>query len=72
MTTARRLNQDEIGRMIDHQLGRRHMTPEPKSYLCGKRYNLEKKVKGGRLENSRKMREKPRSARAHQVLKIRT
>jgi hypothetical protein len=33
--------------MIANQLGRRNLTPEQKSYLRGKRYNLEKKAHGG-------------------------
>jgi hypothetical protein len=40
--------------MIATQLGRRNLTPEQKSYLRGKRYNLEKKAEGRpekRLEN---------------------
>jgi hypothetical protein len=32
--------------IIDNQLGRRNMTPEAKSYLRGKRYQLEKKREG--------------------------
>lgn len=34
-------------RMIDHQYGRRHQTPEELSYLRGKYYQLEKLKHGG-------------------------
>jgi hypothetical protein len=41
-------SQDEaINWMIATQLGRRNLTPEQKSYLRGKRYNLEKRQDGG-------------------------
>jgi hypothetical protein len=33
--------------MIANQLGRRNLTPAQKSYLRGKRYNLEKGARGG-------------------------
>jgi hypothetical protein len=49
--TAREMafaSQDEaINWMIATQLGRRNLTPEQKSYLRGKRYNLEKRQDGG-------------------------
>jgi hypothetical protein len=35
-----------INWIIDHQLGRRNLTSEQKSYLRGKRYNLEKHAEG--------------------------
>jgi hypothetical protein len=36
-----------INWIIANQLGRRNLTPEQKSYLQGKRYNLEKRQDGG-------------------------
>jgi hypothetical protein len=40
-------SQDEaLNWMIATQLGRRNLTPEQKSYLRGKRYNLEKQREG--------------------------
>lgn len=39
--------EEAINWIIANQLGRRNLTPEQKSYLRGKRYNLEKKPQGG-------------------------
>jgi hypothetical protein len=39
--------EEVINWMIATQLGRRNLTPEQKSYLRGKRYNLEKRQDGG-------------------------
>lgn len=48
--------------IIANQLGRRNLTPEQKSYLRGKRYNLEKQSQGGdhksKSKNDTLMREK--------------
>jgi hypothetical protein len=38
--------EEALNWMIALQLGRRNLTPEQKSYLRGKRYNLEKKREG--------------------------
>jgi hypothetical protein len=38
---------EAINWLINHQLGRRNLTEEQKSYLRGKRYNLEKRQDGG-------------------------
>ena len=39
--------EEAINWIIANQLGRRNLTPEQKSYLRGKRYNLAKKTRGG-------------------------
>ena len=54
--------EDAINWIIANQLGRRNLTPEQKSYLRGKRYNLEKQSQGGdhksKSKNDTLMREK--------------
>src|SRR5437899_2373162 len=39
--------------IINNQLGRRNLSPEQASYLRGKRYNLEKRPRGGDRKSSR-------------------
>jgi hypothetical protein len=54
--------EEAINWIIANQLGRRNLTPEQKSYLRGKRYNLEKQSQGGdhksKSKNDTLMREK--------------
>jgi hypothetical protein len=46
MAHACRLGAAAVNWVIANQLGRRNLTPEQKSYLRGKRYQVEKKAKG--------------------------
>jgi hypothetical protein len=63
--------EEVINWIIDNQLGRRNMTPEAKSYLRGKRYNIEKR-QGERTdltspENQGKSTTAERLAKTYQV-----
>ena len=54
--------EEAINWVIANQLGRRNLTEEQKSYLRGKRYNLEKKGVGHPFDHSLTMRELRRIA----------
>jgi ParB-like chromosome segregation protein Spo0J len=44
--------EEAINWIIDNQLGRRNLTDSQRSYLRGKRYNIEKKPHGGQIPGS--------------------
>jgi hypothetical protein len=58
-----------INWIIANQLGRRNITPEQKSYLRGKRYNLEKQSHGGERHAEEASSEKPNLKTAQKLAK---